>query len=135
MFDEILDIIYSNRMSVEKIARLAPMVSKAASNDNVCRQILKEAGTSLAELACATARRLKMTNSSFDLATVGGGFKSGRYLMKPFTSRVRDECPRACFVKLKHEPARGAYLIATKLAPHGRQGLSQTDRWMSKIVN
>jgi N-acetylglucosamine kinase-like BadF-type ATPase len=34
-FDQILDNIYSNRISVEEIARLAPYVSKEASHDNI----------------------------------------------------------------------------------------------------
>jgi N-acetylglucosamine kinase-like BadF-type ATPase len=122
-------------MSVEEIARLAPLVSKGASNDNVCRQILKEAGISLGELACATARRLKMTNHPFQLATVGGGFKSGHYLLDPFTSRVRDECPRASFITPRDEPARGAYLIATKLAQYDPDGLPRTDQWLNTVVN
>ena len=134
MFDEILDIIYANKLSVEEIARLAPLVSKAASKDKVCRRILNEAGTSLAELAVTAARRLKMTNRPFQLATVGGGFKSGRYLLEPFTSRIKDNCPRARFVTLRDEPARGAYLIATKLAHYGSEGLPPNDRWLSMAV-
>ena len=134
-FDEILDLIYANRMGVEEIARMAPLVSKAASNDNVCRQILKEAGISLGELACAAARRLKMTNHPFQLATVGGGFRSGRYLLEPFTSRVRVEYPRAFIITPKNEPARGAYLIATKLAQYGPNGLPRNDQWLNKVIN
>ncbi len=133
-FDEILDIIYANKLSVEEIARLAPLVSKAASKDKVCRRILNEAGTSLAELAVTAARRLKMTNRPFQLATVGGGFKSGRYLLEPFTSRIKDNCPRARFVTLRDEPAKGAYLIATKLAHYGSEGLPPNDRWLSMAV-
>jgi N-acetylglucosamine kinase-like BadF-type ATPase len=134
-FDGILDSIYSNQMGVEEIAQLAPFVSKAASHDRVCRQILREAAMSLAELACTAARRLKMTDSSFPLVMVGGGFRSGRYLVDPFKSRVRDECPRARFVKPKDEPVRGAYLIATRLALHGLRTLPRNDRWLRKVVN
>ena len=134
-FDEILDIIYANKLSVEEIARLAPLVSKAASNDKVCRRILNEAGTLLAELAITAARRLKMTNRPFELATVGGGFRSGRYLLEPFTSKVKDECPHARLVSLRDEPARGAYLIATKVAQHGSKGLPRNDQWLRMVVN
>jgi N-acetylglucosamine kinase len=135
MFDEILDIIYANKLSVEEIARLAPLVSKAASHDKVCRRILNEAGTLLAELAITAARRLKMMNRPFELATVGGGFRSGRYLLEPFTSRVKDECPHARLVTLRDEPARGAYLIATKLAQNGSKDLPHNDQWLRMVVN
>ena len=134
MFDEILDNIYSNRLTVEEIARLAPYVSKAASHDRVCRQILTEAAISLAELPCTAARRLKMTDTAFPLATVGGAFRSGRHFVEPFTSRVRDECPKARFLTLEDEPAKGAYLIAAKLAP-GLRTLSRQDRWLQKVIN
>ena len=134
MFDEILDMIYSNRIGVEEIARLAPYVSRAANHDKVCRQILIEAGASLSELACTAASRLKMTADSFPLAMVGGGFRSGRYFVKPFKSRIRNECPKARFLTLEEEPAVGAYLIAAKLA-RGPKTLSHSERWLRKIVN
>jgi N-acetylglucosamine kinase len=134
-FDEILDMIYSHRIGVEEIAELAPSVSKAARKDKACRQILMEAGSSLAELACTTATRLKLTDTSFPLAMVGGGFRSGQHFVGPFTSRVRDECPRARFLRLRDEPARGAYLIAAKLARQGLKALSHNDRWLQRVVN
>ena len=133
-FDEILDRIYSNQIGVEEIAALAPYVSKAAGPDKVCRGILKEVGVSLAELACTTARRLKMTESSFPLFTMGGGFKSGRYFIEPFTSRVRDTCPHVRFLTLEDEPAAGSYLIATKFA-NGEKTLPRSDRWLRKVIN
>jgi N-acetylglucosamine kinase len=134
-FDEIVDMIYSNRIGVEEIAELAPSVSKAASKDRVCRQILREAGASIAELASTAARRLKLTNTAFPLAMVGGVFRSGPYFVEPFTSRVRDECPRARLLRLEEEPARGAYLIAAKLARQGLKALSQNDRWLRTVVH
>jgi N-acetylglucosamine kinase-like BadF-type ATPase len=133
-FDEILDNIYSNRIGVEEIAKLAAPVSKAASRDRVCRQILREAGTSLAELACTAARRLKITKEPFPLVMVGGSFRSGRYFLEPFTSIVKSECPRARPTKLQDEPAKGAYLIATKLALYGREALPYGDRWLRTVV-
>lgn len=115
MFDDILNVIYVNGMSVEEIARLAPLVSKAARHDEACRKILNEAGISLAELACTVARRLKMTRDSFLVATVGGNFKSGRHLLEPFVARIRKECPHAHVVGLRVEPARGAFFACCLL--------------------
>jgi len=137
MFDEILDRIYSNRIGVKEIAELAPLVSEAASYDKVCRHILRESGTSLAELACAAARRLKMTRASFPLAMVGGGFNSCFYFIGGFKSRVRKECPRARFVMLrqKDEPAMASYLIASKIGREGLKGLAHEDRWLRTVVN
>jgi N-acetylglucosamine kinase-like BadF-type ATPase len=107
-----LSKIYSKRLSVEQMARLAPLVARAASSDEVCRRILTEAGTSLAELACAVARRLKMTDSQFTVAIAGGNFKAGRKLLGPFKARIRQECPRARFAATIIEPAMGALALA-----------------------
>ena len=137
MFDEILDLVYSNRIDVREIAELAPLVSQTANNDKVCRRILRESGTSLAELACAAARRLKVTRSSYPLAMVGGGFNSGFYFIEAFKSRVRKECSRARFVSLgkQDEPAKASYLIATKIGRQGLKSLAREDRWLRKVVN
>ena len=137
MFDEILDLVYSNRIGVRDIAELAPLVSQTAKHDKACQQILCESGTSLAELACAAARRLKMMRTPFLLAMVGGGFNSGFYFIRAFKSRVRKECPRARFVMLrkKDEPAMAAYLIATKIGRQGLKGLAPEDRWLRRVVN
>jgi N-acetylglucosamine kinase-like BadF-type ATPase len=136
-FDEILDLIYSDRIGVRGIAELAPLVSEDARYDKVCQLILRESGTSLAELACAAARRLKMTKTTFPLSMVGGGFNSGFYFVKAFKSKVREECPRARFIRLrkKEEPAIASYLIATKIARQGLMGLADEDRWLRKVVN
>jgi N-acetylglucosamine kinase-like BadF-type ATPase len=112
MLEDALSLIYANGVSVEEVARLASLVSRAASRDKACKEILNNAGITLAELACAVARRLCMTDDSFKVATVGGSFKSGRHLLKPFTARIKSECPRARVIRLKVEPARGAFLLA-----------------------
>lgn len=112
MLKDALSLIYANGVSVEEVARLASLVSRAASRDKACKEILNNAGITLAELACAVARRLCMTDDSFKVATVGGSFKSGRHLLKPFTARIKSECPRARVIRLKVEPARGAFLLA-----------------------
>jgi N-acetylglucosamine kinase-like BadF-type ATPase len=118
MLEDALSLIYANGVSVEEVARLASLVSRAASRDKACEEILNNAGITLAELACAVARRLRMTDDSFELATVGGSFKSGRHLLKPFTARIKSECPRARVIRLKVEPARGAFLLAASELPN-----------------
>jgi N-acetylglucosamine kinase len=116
--EEILNIIYTKGWSVEEIASLAPLVSKAAKTDKVCRNILKQSGISLAELAVTVAKRLRMTHSKFMVVTVGGNFKSGRYLLEPFASRVKLDCPYAQLRRLDIEPAIGAFWLAAQLNSH-----------------
>jgi N-acetylglucosamine kinase-like BadF-type ATPase len=110
--EDVQERIYANKMSVDEIARLAPLVSRAAPRDKACREILADAGVRLGELACIVARRLKMKNQKFTVHLVGGNFKSGRYLLQPFETRIRKECPRAQLSMLKVEPAQGALDLA-----------------------
>ena len=105
--------IYSNRKtSVDEIARLAPLVSNAAIHDQASREILEDAGIKLAEITCAVAKRLKMTKERVEIALVGGNFRSGPPLLRPFKARIKLECPRAQIFRLKMEPARGALYLA-----------------------
>jgi len=108
--EDAMALIYPPK--VDDIALLSPIVSRLASSDKTCRRILGSAGFELGELGCAVARRLEMTQNAFPIATMGGGFKSGRYLMRPFFRRIKAECPRARISFLSTEPVRGALMIA-----------------------
>ena len=106
---------------VDDIARIAPIVARLASTDSTCRRILDSAGLELGELACVIARKLDMTQGTFPIVTTGGGFKSGRYLVRSFSARIKRECPRAAISILRTEPARGALMLAShKLHEHKR---------------
>lgn len=104
--------IYSGKFGVDGVAGLAPLISKLAKSDRVCRSILNDAGISLAGLACVVAKRLKMNNDTFTFSLVGGTFKAGRYLLQPFRARIRKECSRAKIEIMKIEPALGAFSLA-----------------------
>jgi N-acetylglucosamine kinase-like BadF-type ATPase len=121
--------IYSNGLSVGEIARIAPLVSRAAARDQACKQILNDAGVKLAELACAVARRLKMTRDRVTVVVVGGNFKSGPPLLRPFKARIERECPRARIVRLKIQPAQGAFALAVSELRRKREGITQPSKW------
>jgi N-acetylglucosamine kinase-like BadF-type ATPase len=110
--EDALSLIYSNKFGVDEIAGLTPLVSKLATSDKVCRGTLKDAGVSLAELACAVAKELKMRRDPLAITLVGGTFKAGRYLLQPFLTRVRKECPRAKIKIMNIEPVLGAFSLA-----------------------
>ena len=110
--EDVFSKIYSGKLGVDAIAALSPLVSASATNDKVSREILNRAGVSLAELACAVARRLRMTRDDFPIVLVGGTYRSGRHLLQPLRVRVRKECPRAKVKIMTIEPALGALSIA-----------------------
>ncbi len=107
--------IYANGTSAEDIARLAPLVARAAANDEACREILENAGIMLGELACTVARRLEMTRDPVTVAIFGGAFRAGHHLLRPFNARVKKDCPRAKVIKPKIDPAQGAFSLAASM--------------------
>jgi N-acetylglucosamine kinase len=118
-FDEIQDLVYVKRIGVDEIAGLAPLISKAADSDRACRGILKEAGLSLAELVCTTARKLRLTGKRFVIYTTGGGFNAGPFLLKPFLSEIKKRYPRAQVTRLEIEPVKGSFWLACALSSGG----------------
>jgi N-acetylglucosamine kinase-like BadF-type ATPase len=114
--EDLVYIIYSTGLTVDETAGLAHLVSKAAPSDEVSRNILQSAGTTLGELACVVAKRLNMNRNHLKVATVGGVFNAGKYLTRTFKKRVKQECPLAEIVKPRIEPAFGAFSLALQKA-------------------
>jgi N-acetylglucosamine kinase-like BadF-type ATPase len=111
--EDALSQIYSDGLGVDGVADLTPLVSKLASTDQVSREILGKAGISLAELACAVAKKLGITRDAFRVVLVGGTFKAGPYLLQPLRARIRRDCPHAKVEIMKTEPVLGALSLAT----------------------
>ncbi len=106
-----LNKIYSDGLTVEEVGRLALLVSDALP-DGACKQILNDAGISLAELACCVASKLNMGGRQVKVAIFGGTFKSGKYLLNSFKKRIRREYPLAEITQPRIEPALGAFWLA-----------------------
>lgn len=123
--DDAMERIYVEGLSVEEIAHFAPLVSKAARHDQVSRQIVNKAGLELAKLVRAVATRLRMTDEQFTVSIVGGNFKSGRNLLRPFELSIREECPHVRISKLRAEPVSGALLIALSVLRKGESEISK----------
>ena len=124
--EDLLSKLYTERLEVDSIARLALLVAKEAPRDWACGQILREAGVSLAELVCAVARKLNMTNSNLMVVTMGGSFKAGDRMVRPFQSAIRSKCRRVEFSQLRREPAEGAYALAASIVRRGTYSLKHS---------
>lgn len=99
------------------LASLAPLVVAAArSGDPVARSILAEAGYSLAALAAAVARRLRMTRAPFPVYTVGGVFSAGPLVRDPMRRALRRIVPRAVLSPPESAPVVGAVVMALERA-------------------
>lgn len=113
---EAITLIYSSEFMKDMKTRIASFGQRVAEcakqGDRVAQQILHQAGADLGDGACAVIRRLDMTNNSFTVGMVGSTFKSGNYLMKPFTTKILDCAPQAIVQKSQYPAQVGALIYA-----------------------
>lgn len=99
------------------LASLVPLVAAAArQGDDVARDILREAGRSLAHLAVAVAARLGMVEEVLDLFPVGGVLAAGRDVRDSLREEVLMRAPRCRIRRPRLPPAIGAVLMAFEAA-------------------
>ncbi|WP_291764656.1 BadF/BadG/BcrA/BcrD ATPase family protein [Caldivirga sp. UBA161] len=103
----ILDVIYAEPPEIDKLAKLATLVSEEAERgDEVSISILKEAGRELALNAVTVARKLGMINESIVVGGVGSVFNS-RIVNEEFKNAVTNMLIKA---RIK-EPLVGNYSL------------------------
>lgn len=102
------------RPDVPELAGLAEVVSRAAAQgDRTARRILREAGKELALSTQSVLRRLALSDApSVTVGTVGGVFRAGRAVLRPFRERIKQSTLNAQIVPATIPPAAGAALIA-----------------------
>ena len=116
-FTDIVKRIYDKETSPQKIASLAPLVSRLAkAGDEVATEILKDAGEELALAANAVIKAVDMAEEEFQVATSGSVFKAGELLLKPFAESVKSIAPCAKIIPPQFEPVMGAVFLALQKA-------------------
>ncbi len=116
-FTDVVKRIYDKETSPQKIASLAPLVSRLAeAGDGVAIEILKDAGEELALAANAVMKALDMAEEELQVATSGSVFKAGELLLTPFRESVRSIAPRAKIIPPRFEPVMGAVFLALQKA-------------------
>lgn len=115
--EDLMTLVYLQGFQGHQIAALAPLVEQAANEgDDVAHGILGSAAGELALAARAVIEGLRMQDEEFDVALVGGVFRTGGYLMHEVRGLVQAAAPRARVILPRHEPAVGAALLALDLA-------------------
>jgi N-acetylglucosamine kinase len=96
------------------VAALAPLVDEvAAAGDAVAKQVLIDAGRSLAGYAAAVRRRLFAPNETVPVVQVGGAFQS-RFVQEGFRELLAGAENE--IMTPRFDPAVGALLAAYALA-------------------
>lgn len=107
--------LYAGRLNRADVAGLARLVVQtAAEPDPVARALVAAAGTALADLAVAVARRLAWPAPP--VSPVGGLFAAGELLRQPFTTRLQAELPGASLRPARYPPVLGGLLLAWQAA-------------------
>jgi N-acetylglucosamine kinase-like BadF-type ATPase len=114
--DEIIRKVYGEKMSVTEIASLAPIVTNLAKEgDEISIEIVRAAAEELAILAKTVILRLRIQNEKFPVATVGGVFKAGDIVLKPFSNSIQKLALNANVEKPRFGPGIGSVLIALEV--------------------
>lgn len=109
--------VYAPSTHSDDIAAYARLVIDAASQgDEIARQIYEIEGRELGITALAVARRLKLVESGFPIAHVGGAFHAGALLLDPFKAVVLAQAPGAVIQPPLEMPVMGAARMAIRAA-------------------
>jgi N-acetylglucosamine kinase-like BadF-type ATPase len=111
--EDLISLVYSGKISPDKIAALYPVVINAAQQgDAAAIDLLRQAGRELGKIATAVIGRLHMQRARLALAISGGVFKAGGVLLTSFTQTVRRVARRAEIIAPRHPPEIGAVALA-----------------------
>ncbi len=107
--------VYRARQPAPRLASLAPLVARAASDgDSVATALLQQAAGHLAELAVAVTRKAwpESLPDALLVARCGGVWSAGPPLVEPFEAALRAAMPAAQSVPPRLPPVCGAILRA-----------------------
>lgn len=114
-FFDLKRIIYGSPPEARLFADLAPLVAQAASRgDRVAALIMRDGAHELAAAASAVIHRLAFTSTVVPVAPLGGVWRAGSLILRPFRARLRRLAPRASLVKPALPAACGALILALR---------------------
>ena len=115
--DDLLHIVYHDRIPVAAIASLAPDVIRAAeSGDAVAGRILEEGAGEIARMVETVAVRLEFTDTEFPVTMTGGLVDRPGYYRSMIHDQIRKILPGARIVEPSLPPVVGAALLALEAA-------------------
>jgi N-acetylglucosamine kinase-like BadF-type ATPase len=118
--DDLTTAIYAPTITNERLAGFGrDVVDAAKANDLVALQIVADGGTELGLAAVAVIRNLQMERERFQIAYVGGVFRSaGDLMLDTLRAEVRKVAPRAYFEPPHFAPAVAAARMARERINH-----------------
>ena len=110
----ILDLARAaNSVPPPDFAALFPAV--AGNNDEIARDVLREAGRELAQVACVVIQRLFVKEETIvPVAMTGGVFRHAEIVRQVFYNELRKRDPRVQVNPVVVDPVEGALRIARR---------------------
>ena len=118
--DDLTTAIYGPTITNEWLAGFGrDVVDAAKADDKVALQIVADGGTELGQAAVAVIRHLQMERERFQIAYVGGVFRSaGDLMLETLRNEVKRVAPRAYFEPPHFAPAVAAARMARERINH-----------------
>jgi N-acetylglucosamine kinase-like BadF-type ATPase len=118
--DDLTTAIYAPTITNERLAGFGRDVVEAAKRkDAVALEIVMDGGTELGLAAVAVIRHLQMERDRFQIAYVGGVFRSaGELILNPLRNEVKKVAPRTYFEPPRFAPAVAAARMARERINH-----------------
>ena len=118
--DDLNTAIYAPTITNERLAGLGrDVVNAAKMKDPIALQIVADGGTELGLAAAAVIRHLQMEHDRFQIAYVGGVFRSaGDLMLNTLRAEVKRVAPRAYFEPPHFAPAVAAARMARERINH-----------------
>ena len=111
--DEIIPLIYQQKLDRVAIADLAPLVfEQAKQGDAIAQQIIKDTGKEIGKLAKAVAMRLDFADENLKIAFIGSIFKQRDMLVNEIHKELFEVSWDIEFRDPDFDPAVGAALLA-----------------------
>ncbi|SHK52660.1 N-acetylglucosamine kinase [Paramaledivibacter caminithermalis] len=111
--DKIVGYIYSNEITKEHIAQIAPVVFEAAyEKDKTAIDILDKAVDSLVEITETVIKKLEFNGDKINLILDGGILRSVKYMQNKFKERINKEINNINISTPLFNGAIGSLLIA-----------------------
>lgn len=109
--------VYASTTHADDIARYSKLViDAAAAGDEAATAIIRRASRELAWCVLAVARKLKLTEQVFPIASVGGVFNAGDTVLNGMRTAILAEAAKAQVAPPLHTPVEGAALMAVRAA-------------------
>jgi N-acetylglucosamine kinase-like BadF-type ATPase len=115
--DEIMRLLYHERMSVTQIAALAPFVlSAAGGGDAVALNIVEHGADELALMVHAVAQQLDFLTGPFPLIIAGGVANASTFYKQKIETTILRRVPMCSLKQPELPPVLGAALLAIESA-------------------